>query len=591
MHLPANINFDKTVLPKKIKLLTIIIVGSVVLYLVAFSIISFLNRFHNGAPFQIKPLTFTQTPSGKDKLHNFVWEYPLKTLIAVPYNVHFHLEFKSNKSLTDDILKPVVLTASDSYSGAVLYEERIYPHGDEVVTRDYYWSINQNWKGLYIQLFSLNEKNLLKIENAILGWDISLNSSLISIVFNEVLLNSKWLLIYLIVSIIILRLIFFRYYPVLAYKKVKIDFPNPIPWIICVLAVAFQFHLITISAYPLYSHDYEITLRAISWLQKGSFSNFVTEIGYAEHFAPPPVPQFLLAQLIWLLGTKWGYFTILALRIFVIWATWDITKRIYKNAVAAYAAMLFICILPFNLYFSPLMNISGYDKMYYFDFGKILSVMLLYSSFSFGLRMISEFRMWLFRLWVSLFWVCGILSVLSRWEVLATYSFLCLLLFGLILSSRRKRFLLNYMFISCTLGILSGSVVLYYLRNITDVGGMPSNTISETIKLIYLYFTTEHVYNNCIMIIVPLFFRILMVRFILKNVLLEAALLCCFVSVAYGLSKHSFVYSRLIYAFPLQAIIAGIGIISLYQFLFQTWMLVKVSLPLRSTREFQHKKG
>ena len=93
------------------------------------------------------------------------------------------------------------------------------------------------------------------------------------------------------------------------------------------------------------------------------------------------------------------------------------------------------------------------------------------------------------------------------------------------------------------------------------------------------------------MIIVPLFFRILMVRFILKNVLLEAALLCCFVSVAYGLSKHSFMYSRLIYAFPLQAIIAGIGIISLYQFLSQTWMLVKISLPLRSTREFQHKKG
>jgi len=384
---------------------------------------------------------------------------------------------------------------------------------------------------------------------------------------------------------------FLRYYPALAYKKPKIDFSNWIPWIICVLAVAFQFHLVTISAYPLYGHDYEITLRAKSWLQKGSFSNFLTEVGYAEHFAPPPVPEFLLAQLIWLLGTKWGYFTILALRIFVIWATWDITKRIYKNAVAAYASMLFICILPFNLYFSPLMNVSGYDKMYYFDFGKILSVTLLYSSFSFGLRIISEFRMWLFRLWVSLFWVCGILSVFSRWEVLATYSFLCLLMFGLILFSRRKRFLLNYMLISCILGILSGLGVLYYLRNITDVGGMHSNTISETIKFIYLYFTTEHVYNNCIMIIVPLFFRILMVRFILKNVLLEAALLCCFVSVAYGLSKHSFMYSRLIYAFPLQAIIAGIGIISLYQFLSQTWMLVKISLPLRSTREFQHKKG
>jgi hypothetical protein len=365
-----------------------------------------------------------------------------------------------------------------------------------------------------------------------------------------------------------------RYCPDLDKIKPSIDFTGLIPWVVFIPAIAFQFYLISLSSYPLYGHDYEILLRAVSWVEKGSFFNFITYTNYSSYFSPPPLPHHLLVPLLWIFGMKWSYLIAVGLRIVIVWAVWDITKRIYKNNAAAFVAVLFICLLPFNLFFSPLMDISGYDKRYYFDFAKILSVVFLYIGLSMSFRMLDESKIRLFRICASLFCVSGLLTVLTRWETLVSYCFLGLLMFGLVWYMRGRKFLRNYLAVVSIWGVISGSIVYYYLKDSVD-DGVAGHSISRVFLYIKLYFTTDHVYNTWIIIAVPLFFRILMVRFSVRSVLMELALLSSFGTVIFGLSSHMLTYSRLVYVFPLQAIIAGIGITSLYQFLVQVLTLTK----------------
>tara|TARA_B100002003_G_scaffold244363_1_gene270332 strand:+ start:103 stop:567 length:465 start_codon:yes stop_codon:yes gene_type:complete len=145
---------------------------------------------------------------------------------------------------------------------------------------------------------------------------------------------------------------------------------------------------------------------------------------------------------------------------------------------------------------------------------------------------------------------------------------------GLAWYMRGRKFLKNYLAVVSIWVVISGSLVYSYVNGSVD-DGTAGHSISRALLYVKLYFTTDHVYNTWIIVAVPLFFRILMVRFSVRSVLMELALLSGFITVVFGLSTHSLSHSRLVYVFPLQAIIAGIGIISLYQFLVQVLTLTK----------------
>jgi len=578
LKLPDSINnsFSSIILPKRVRLLILFIVGSIVLYLTVFIVLIVCVKLSTGAFFPIKSSSYSKGFSGINKSSDYIWEFPLKSLITTPGNVYFHLDVDITTSLSGKTLQePLVLTAGRVPDGVLtLYKEKIYFSGDRTIVRDYHWAVDQNWKILYIRLSSPNDGVSVKINKATLAHELALNTSLLSVIFNEILLNSKWLLGYFVSCIIVLRLLFARYCPDRDYVKLNIDFTRLIPWVVLIPAIVFQVHLISVSFYPLYEHDYETLLRSICWVQNYSFEHFAGYLSGADHFKRPPLPHSLLVLLSWVFGIKLSYFIAVGLRIFVVWAVWDITKRIYKNNTAAFVAVLFVCLLPFNLYFSPLMHISGYDKMYYFDFGKSLSVVFFYSGLAMSFRMLDESKMRSFRIWTSLFCLSGLLSVLTRWETLTSYCFLGLLMLGLAWYMRGRKFLKNYLAVVSIWVVISGSLVYSYVNGSVD-DGTAGHSISRALLYVKLYFTTDHVYNTWIIVAVPLFFRILMVRFSVRSVLMELALLSGFITVVFGLSTHSLSHSRLVYVFPLQAIIAGIGIISLYQFLGQLLTLTR----------------
>lgn len=571
-----NNNSSSIILPKRVRLLIFFIVGSIVLYLTVFVVLSVCTKLSTGAFFPIKSSSYSQGLSGINKSSDYVWEFPLKSLITTPGNVHFHLDVDITTPLPGKTLQePLVLTAGRVPDGVLtLYREKIYFSGDRTIVRDYHWVVDQNWKILYVTLSSPKDGVSVKINKASLAHDLALNTSFLSVIFNEILLNSKWLLGYFVGCIIVLRLFFTRYCPDRDCVKLNIDFTGLMPWIVLIPAIAFQFHLILLSSYPLYGHDYELLLRAVSWVKKGSFSNFVTYLCYSDYFNPPPLPHSLLVPLIWIFGIKWSYLIAVGLRIFVVWAVWDITKRVYRNNAAAFVAILFVCLLPFNLFFSPLMHISEYKKQFYFDFAKSLSVVFFYFGLVTSFRMLDESKIRSFRIWVSLFGFFGLLTVLTRWETLTSYCFLGLLMFGLVWYMRGRKFLRNYLAVVSIWGVIGGPIIYLYLKDSVD-DGTAGHSASQVFLYIKLYFTTDHVYSTWIFIAVPLFFRILMVRFSIRSILMELALLSSFVTVAFGLSSHMLTYSRLVYVFPLQAILAGIGTVSLYQFLVQVLTLTK----------------
>ena len=62
-------------------------------------------------------------------------------------------------------------------------------------------------------------------------------------------------------------------------------------------------------------------------------------------------------------------------------------------------------------------------------------------------------------------------------------------------------------------------------------------------------------------------FRMLMLQFSIRTILMELILVCSFVTVIFAMWQHWVMYARMLYVIPLQAVIAGIGTVALYHFL------------------------
>lgn len=560
-------DFCRVAMPKRVKVMTLFIVCSLLLYFAGFLGTSAWNRVSIGYYFPIHA-------SGNDQnASETCWEYPLETLITVPKNLHFHLYMENTSFLSGKVLcEPLFLTVYGSPDGTkVFYEEKIYPPGKGHVSRNYHWSINQNWERVYIKLSLPDGINTVQVKKATLAWDLSLNPSIISVVFNQIFLNSKWLLAYVLVSIITLRMFFLRYYPAQAYKKLKIDFSKCTPWILLFLVLLFQFYMIVHSVYPLYEHDYELLLRSIKLLQTGSSENYVTTLGY---FKVSPLPSFCLEFLVQLFGIRWGYAFLIVTRIGVIWAVWEITRQVYRDKSIAFTVLLFACILPFNLYFPFWMDVSGYSQKYYLDIGKIMAMTCLYIGIAMGFRMIYERNIFQFKLKALAFCCFGILALLSRFETIISYGLTGIMMIFIVWKRYSNYYLKIYLFIA-TICAGVALMLLYSMLKGQNIGIIYHSKLYDGIKIFGIYFITDHVFNVWFMTATAFFFRIIMIRFSLWLILQETLLLCCSISTIFALYYHSSVYARFIYVVPLQAIILGVGIVSMYQYFIQTFLLVK----------------